>query len=368
MTSGPSDAPRADRRRGAPLGPFHSVREITTVKPKGRWLSEYEVAIGRAQSDLRQFDTGGWCVLRRDGSGIYDDASTAVAHPDWTEFRDPISMWQRNYVALQAEEEGAISRQMRTAELNGSFGDMCSHWCRDVLGPYYEAWACAESALFIALSRCVREALSDTLSMALVFAGVDRARHQQDIANISLHLVAEIPTYLDGLGLPTWNDDPALAPTRQFIEALLDTRDWVEVAVVVALIFDATVSDFFLSRFLRRFAPLHGDTITPTILTSAERDRARFHGSMSELVRMLLEPSEVAGGGSVPHRANRVVIQGWVDKWTPCAMEAVHALSCVVKAAPVQHDDAQRMRAAVTGPLTGVLESLGLRSPACLVN
>jgi methane monooxygenase component A beta chain/propane monooxygenase small subunit len=367
VSSGGSDAPRGERRRGAPLGPFHSVREITTIKPKGRWLSEYEVAICRAQSDPRQFDTSGWYVLRRDGEGIYSHASTAVAHPDWTEFRDPLSMWQRDYVALQAEEENAITRTMRTAEVNGSFADLCSHWCRDVLGPYYEAWACAESGLFIALSRCVREALSDTLSMALVFASVDRARHQQDIAGLSLHLVAEIPTYLDGLGLATWADDPALVPTRQFIEALLETPDWVEIAVVIALIFDPTVSEFFLSRFLRRFAPLHGDTITPTILTSAERDRARFRNAMVELVRMLLAPSDLPNGESVPYRANRSVIQGWVDAWTPRAMEAVNALGGVIKAAPVQHDSPEALRGIVTAGLVGELESLGLQIPTCLV-
>jgi methane monooxygenase component A beta chain/propane monooxygenase small subunit len=256
---------------------------------------------------------------------------------------------------------------MRTAEANGSFGDLCSHWCRDVLGPYYEAWACAESGLFIALSRCVREALSDTLSMALLFAAVDRARHQQDIASLSLHLVAEIPTYLDGLGLPIWTDDPALAPTRQFIEALLETQDWVEIAVVVALIFDPTVSEFFLSRFLRRFAPLHGDTITPTILTSAERDRARFHNAMVELVRMLLAPNDLANGDSVPYRANHAVIQRWVDTWTPRAMEATHALAGVIKAAPVQHDSPDALRAAVTVPLSAELESFGLRVPTALM-
>jgi hypothetical protein len=237
-----------------------------------------------------------------------------------------------------------------------------------VLGPYYEAWACAESALFIALSRCVREALSDTLSMALVLAAVDRARHQQDIAGLSLHLVAGIPTYLDGLGLPTWTDDPALAPTRRFVEALLETQDWVEIAVVIALIFDPTVSEFFLSRFLRRFAPLHGDTLSPIILTSAERDRARFHGAMSELVRMLLAPSDLPNGESVPYRRNGAVIQGWVDKWTPRALEAVDGLGAVIKAAPVQHDSPETLRATVVVQLMRGLESVGLRVPTCLAD
>jgi methane monooxygenase component A beta chain/propane monooxygenase small subunit len=358
---------RGDRRRGKSLGPFHAVREITTVTPGGRWMSEYEVAICRAQSDLRTFDTGGWYVLRRDGSGIYADESTAVRHPDWSEFRDPSAMWQREYVALQAEEEGAIARGLRTAETNGSFDDISSHWCRDVLGPYYEAWACAESALFIALSRCVREALSDTLSMALVFAAVDRARHQQDIANLSLSLVAAVPTYLDGLGVPIWRDDPAMAPTRELVEALLSTSDWVEVAVAIALIVDPIVSTFFLGQFLRRSAPLHGDTVTPTILTAAERDRARFHASMTALVRMLIDhvdddPQEAW----CRQEANRAVIQNWVDRWTPPAMDAVAALFSVVRAAPVQRDAPEQLRATVIANLTADLEALGLKMPECL--
>ena len=368
MTSSPEGQDkRSERRRGKSLGRFHAVREITTVKPRGRWMSEYEVAICRAQSDLRTFDTGGWYVLRRDGSGIYTDSSTAVTHPDWSEFRDPSSMWQRDYVALQAEEEAAIGRSLRTAEINGSFDDISSHWCRDVLGPYYEAWACAESALFIALSRCVREALSDTLSMALVFASVDRARHQQDIANLSLRLVAEVPTYLDGLGPAIWTQDAAIAPTRYMVEALLETPDWVEVAFAIALVFDPTVSNFFLSQFLRRSAPLHGDTVTPTILTSVERDRARFSASMCELIRMLLGDGDDGPQDAWSRQeANRTVIQGWVDKWAPQAMDAVSGLSSILKLAPVQREDASQLRATITTGLAADLEGLGLKVPECL--
>lgn len=356
---------RSGRQRAADLGPFHAAREITTVRPKGRWLSDYEVAICRAQSDLGRWDTGGWYVLRRDGSAIYDHAATAVRHPDWSDFRDPSGLWQKNYVALQAEEEGGIARHLRSAQANGSFADMSPRWCRDVLGPYYEAWACVESALFIALSRCVREALSDTVSMALVLAAVDRARHQQDIANLSLSLVAEIPTYLDGLGLPTWREDLAMAPMRWFVERLLSTPDWVEVVVVTALVFDAVVADFFLSRFLRRFAPLHGDVLTPTVLTSAERDRARFHDSAVELVRMLVAPS-AADGSPVPCAENRRAVQGWIDEWAPAAVQAIDALTPVVQLAPARADEVGRIRVATLDHAADALIAAGLEVPDCL--
>lgn len=193
-----------NRRSDPPLGPFHSAREITSITPAGRWLTDYEVAICQAQSDLGHFDTGGWYVLRRDGSGLYTDDSTRVAHPDWFDFRDPSSLWQKTYVALQAEEEGGLARNRQSAQDNGGYGDIDPRWCRDVLGPYYEAWACCEAGLSIALARCVREALSDSVAMALVFASVDRSRHQQDIAAASLTLVQEIPTYVDGLGPDVW--------------------------------------------------------------------------------------------------------------------------------------------------------------------
>ncbi len=81
----------------------------------------------------------------------------------------------------------------------------------------------AESGLSIALARCVREALSDSLSMSLVFASADRSRHQQDIAAASLALVAEIPTYVDGLGPDVWASDPLVAPLRRARGAIAGT-------------------------------------------------------------------------------------------------------------------------------------------------
>lgn len=356
---------QAGRGRSTDLGAFHAAREITTVPPIGRWLSDYEVSICRAQTDPAGFDTGGWYVLRPDGSGVYDEALTAVRHPDWSEFRDPSAMWQRNYVALQAEEEASLRRNLDSAEANNSYADVSPRWCSDVLGPYYEAWACAESGLFIALSRGVREALSDTVSMSLLLGAVDRARHQQDIAAASLHLVAQVPTYTDGSGPTAWECDPVLAPTRRFVQRLLATRDWAEVAIAVALVFDPLIAEFFLSQFLRRFAPANGDTVTPYIIVSTERDRRRYHDGMAALVAMLLTP-HTRRGLAVPAQANREVVQGWLESWCPRAIEAVEALIPIVDLAPHRIQDAHVLRVAALAYAARTISEAGLEVPTCL--
>lgn len=353
------------RRCDPPLGPFHSAREITSITPAGRWLNDYEVAICQAQSDLGHFDTGGWYVLRRDGSGLYSEESTRVVHPDWFDFRDPSLLWQKTYIALQAEEEGGLARNRQSAEDNGGYRDIDPRWCRDVLGPYYEAYACCESGLSIALARCVREALSDSVAMALVFAGADRARHQQDIAAASLTLVQEIPTYVDGLGLDVWLTDPVMAPVRRVVERLLETDDWVEVVVVIALLFDPLVANFFLSRFLRRFAPANGDLVTPFGVAAVERDRARLRESACELVRLLLSEQSRAGD-KVPHDANRAVLQEWLEGWTADMLAAVDALAPLLALPAVRPDTAEACRAAVLTDAQALLVSLGLQAPAAL--
>jgi methane monooxygenase component A beta chain/propane monooxygenase small subunit len=356
---------RRNRASEAALGPFGSSREITSITPGGRWLTDYEVAICQAQSDLGHFDTGGWYVLRRDGAGIYAEDSTKVAHPDWFEFRDPSNLWQKTYVSLQAEEEAGLARNRRSAQDNQGYQDIDPHWCREVLAPYYEAYACCEAGLSIALSRCVREALSDTVSMALVMASVDRSRHQQDIAAVSLALVQDIPTYVDGLGPEVWTYDPVMAPVRLVVERILDTPDWVEIAFVVALLFDPLVANLFLSRFLRRFAPANGDLLTPFVVTSVERDRARFRDAVGELVRMLLAEQSKAGD-KVPHLANRAVMQGWLDDWAGDVVAAMDALRPLFVLPRVRPDTADACRASVVTSCQAMIGALGLEVPAPL--
>jgi methane monooxygenase component A beta chain/propane monooxygenase small subunit len=308
---------------------------------------------------MGQFDSGGWYSLRRNGDGVFLEESTLLRYPDWFEFRDPSGLWEKSYIALQAEESSAFARHLATLQSNGSFADMNPRWCQVVLGPFYEAYACFEWGCFVALSRCVRESLSDTLAMALVFAGIDRVRHQQTIAAASLALTQNVPVYADGLGPDTWANHPAMEPMRLIVERLLETDDWCEIVFVIAMLVDPLVANLFLSRFLRRFGPANGDMLTPVIVASAERDRSRFQASVSALMAMLLREDSVSGA-PVPSSANRAVMNEWIRRWSKDAGRAVDALVPLFNLPTTRPDDGERAKAFVLAQCTNSLGALGL--------
>jgi methane monooxygenase component A beta chain/propane monooxygenase small subunit len=310
------------------------------IRPAGRRLSEYESVICHVQPDFGQYDIGDWFVRSPHGHGVFEAQSTRLQHPDWFQYRDPSATWQRPYTRQQGEEERAIEREVTAARDAGAFAEILPEWHR-VLAGVYETWACAELGLFHALARSVRPALSDAISMALLFSAVDRLRHQQDIALLALDLEAELVGYPVGMGVTTWIQDEAFQPTREIVERLMVTGDWVEAAFVIACIFDQLVTDLVTDRFLRRQAPIHGDIVTPHILLSAQRARHRQIAAVEALVQMSLSEAG-ADAPPVPYKHNRAVFQGWVDDWAPPIVEAVSALGPIFDLTAKKSGDATR--------------------------
>jgi hypothetical protein len=231
-------------------------------------------------------------------------------------------------------------------------------WACDVVARYYEAFACVEWGLFVASMRGVREALSDTVTMAMVFAAVDRLRHQQAISLFSLELEDEVVGYRAGLGPSVWLEDPVLQPARRAVEGLMATADWGEVALVTSLLFDTLFSRYVLSRFLRRAAPLHGDIITPSVILTAERDRERHLQAILALVRLLLADRD-RQGREIPAAHNREVIQTWICEWVPLILEAVDAFTPVLEKAS-GFDSAAGSRADIIDKCANMLADFGL--------
>lgn len=342
-------------------GQFYSPRELLYITPAGRRLSDYEAAICHVQPCFTQYDRGDWFLRSPDGHGLFEPGSTALRHPDWFEYRDPGATWQRTYTRQGAEEERAIERAVTVARDIGALTEIDPEWHR-ILATTYEGWACAELGLFQALSRCVRPALSDTISMALLFSAVDRLRHQQDIALLALDLEAELVGYPAGTGVPTWVDDPVYQPAREIVEHLMVTRDWAETAFVVACLFDPIVTSFVNDRFLRRFATAHGDIVSPQLLLSADRARRRQRVAVEALVHMVLADTD-RQGRAVPSEHNRCVLQGWVDAWAPAMRDAVAAFAPVFKLTTTAPETAKAATAHVMDECERQLLAFGLELP-----
>jgi hypothetical protein len=344
-------------------------RDFTYIKPRRRRLSEYEAVTCYTQPDPSAFDREGWFLRTPEGKTAWRRESTRLVHPHWFDFRDPAAIWQRTYVRMQAEQERAIERATADAVESGAIGDVDPSWCQELLAGHYRAWSFFEYGLFRAFAPAQRDALSDTIGNALCFEGVDKVRHAQAVVLYLLELEHVVDGLSDKGAKERWLDDPAYQPSRAVCEQLmLETEDWAELAVAVNLVVDPIVSEVSVSQLLRRFAPFHGDYVTPLIVSTVERDRRRNRAWTEELVRMVLgetKPDRLTGmetsEGRPVSEHNRDVIQSWLDRWTPRALEAAAALSPVYDLPPLQVARHEEVLARVRAGQSQLVEALGFQ-------
>jgi len=344
--------------------PFYTPREPIYIQPRGRRVSEYESVICYSHVDLQTgYEAGdSWSFLGMDGREPVDTANTRLEHPKWYEYRDPSGLWQRPYIRHQDNQEHAIQAAMDGAVRQGAYQDIDPTWASEVLAPYYEGLAFLEWGISRAFASVVREARTDTLTMAYGFTAMDRLRHQQAIALYSLDLAEHLPHYKDGMGRDVWMGDPALQPARHIAEKLIACRDWAEVVVVTNLLVDPLLTNLMISKFFRRLAPLHGDVVTAVISMTAESDRARNRAGAVEFVTMVTAEAD-REGRVVPAAANRAVLQEWIDQWSPLVLEAVDAFVPVFGLAPCYAVDPDTARAEVVAECVELLAGLGLSLP-----
>jgi methane monooxygenase component A beta chain/propane monooxygenase small subunit len=135
---------------------------------------------------------------------------------------------------------------------------------------------------------------------------------------------------------------------------MLGTDDWGEIAVAVNLVVAPILSEVAMSQLVRRGGPHKGDSVTPFIVSTTERDRRRNLGYTEELVRMVTAEAIEA------HRANRDVIAEWVERWTPPVLEATQALRPVFDLAATRVVGFDGALASALQAQRGIVEALGL--------
>jgi methane monooxygenase component A beta chain/propane monooxygenase small subunit len=300
--------------------PFEGHRTFTWFTPRRRAATEYELYTVGQQSDPGQWLHVGWPIRFDDGREPFMASSTAIGCGNWFGYRDPAGLWQRPYVASANHTEQALARLI-PAELSvGLGGSIDAGWLDPVLSRYYAAWPFVEYGLFLALCYAVREALGDTIAFSIAFQAGDRMRHLQDIVHLMFDLAEAREGFTDAGARDAWMTDPVLMPARENIERIVSCRDWFEVVVAVNLVFEPIVGRLMKTELLARNAPRHGDAVTPLVLASANADTERHRAATAELVRLVLaDPSHGDG--------NRVVLAGWLDKWTAESIRAAEALA-----------------------------------------
>lgn len=286
------------------------------IQPAKRRATQYEEVTLHTQWDPKNFAKQGWFSPSSDGRSMWSEDSTRLRAADWWGYRDPAQQWFRPYVETQAKQEDAIELAVEGAKRSGLFAEMTPQW-RAILATYYAAYRYLEYGLFLCFCYVQREALSDVVATPLVFEGLDKDRHAQAIALYGMDLEDALPGFSDAGAQQVWMTDPVYQPSREYVERLLACRDWGEITVAVNLLFEPLVATLVTREFFSRFAPHHGDSVTPVILETADADRRRNVAATVELVRFLLADTP----------ANRSVIMEWLAKWAPLAVRAAQAFA-----------------------------------------
>ena len=268
-------------------------------------------------------------MLSPEGRPPWVEESTALRCSDWWAFRDPSKTWQRPYVTLQAEQGKGIERLLTTAKARGILSDFDARWRDPVLSHYYAACAFFEYGLFRAFSYAQREALADVIGNVCIFNAADKIRYAQEISLYGMELAQALPGFTDADAKQTWLTDPLWQGVRENMEKLMVLRDWGEIIAAANLIFEPLVGELVRTEFFLRSAPRNGDSVTPAIIESAELDWDRNRKWTQAFAQLMLTDSTHAA-------ANRQILQGWIDTWTPLTLKAAHALAPLFELPSVQ--------------------------------
>lgn len=322
-------------------------------EPAKRRATQYEEVTVHVQWDPKNYAVQGWFNRDINGCPAWNERSTALKARDWWAYRDPNEEWFRPYVSRQAAIGGHIERSIASARRAGLFSGFTPSW-RAFLATHYAVYRFPEYGLFMALSYAQREALSDVVASPMVFQGLEKDRHAQDIALYGMELESAIDGFSDEACKRLWLESPLWQATRELIERLMGCRDWGEINFVINLIHEPLVAALFNTEFVLRFAPRHGDSVTPVVAEGAESDREIRRRSALELTRFLIEQDP----------ANRAIMTAWLATWTPRACAAMRALSPLFEMVefPVQSFAAAKAR--IETEWRALLSDAGLTPPA----
>ena len=333
------------RKRGGPV-------PIRYFEPAGRRATQYEEVTVHLQWAPENFAAQGWFNRDAEGRGAWSDDSTALRAGTWWDYRDPTQEWFRPFVNRQASVGDAVTQAVEGAHRADAFAGFTPGWT-DLLSRHYAAYRFAEYGLFLCLSHAQREALSDVVASPLMFQSLEKDRHAQDIALYGMELEKALPGFSDAACKETWMEAAPWQPTRKWIELLLAARDWGEIHLAINLVYEPLVAALFSRELMLRFAPHHGDSVTPVLVGGAEADRARRIDTTNALVTYLLEQAP----------ENRETIEGWVAHWAPGALAACRAFAPLFAEPEHPPEPFAACYARVAAEWRSRLEALGLGVP-----
>ncbi len=339
----------------APIRARGKVVPFRYFQPAKRRATQYEEVTMHVQWDPKNYASQGWFNLDKHGRPAWDEETTLLKANDWWAYRDPSEEWFRPFVTRQAATGDSIERAIEGARRADMFSGFTPRW-REFLATHYAVYRYPEYGLFMSLCYAQREALSDVVASPMVFQGLEKDRHAQDITLYCMDLESELSGFSDEACKSLWMDSPIWQPTREVVELLMASRDWGEINFVINLIYEPLLAALFSRDLVMRFAPRHGDSVTPTIAEGAETDRQYRQLAASALTKFLIEQNT----------GNTAIFEGWLETWAPRVLRATNALAPLFKMTDLEVETFDAAFRRVNEQWSTLMADIGLKTPAAV--
>jgi propane monooxygenase small subunit len=359
-----------------------SARRYNYFSPAKRKQTHYEDVTVEVQPDPRHYLTQGWIYGFANGETGYPLNWTklkawGVDEPEpqrgpgsgglpvqdwpahgWHEFRDPNEEWEQTLYRYNANVVRQLNQNVENARNAKAFDMWATNWVRFV-ERHVGAWMHIEHILGLyVFGSNERSAPTNMHNTALAANSARKIRFAQDLALYNLTLSEEIEGFDGSAHVESWNDDPEWQGARKLTEALTAIEDdWGEAMVAANVVFEPLVGELFRSNLVMQSAAPNGDFVTPTVMGAGENDYSQRDLRWTiACFAPLVSDKEFADH-------NRQLLDGWLKKWVPQALEAARTMQPLWSTAdhkpPRFEDSLDRAK----NRFAGICRDLGLDIP-----
>jgi len=337
---------------GAAIFADSDSRKYRYFNPRGQRATHYEDVTVDVQPDPERYLIQDWIISFADGKGAYVKDNTAAQRSNWHAFRAPDQEWERTHYQRQSKIETMVQSVIANGRRSNAPKAFDKAWVK-ILQTHLGAWKHAEFGLGTSLMQAQRYGYTQMINNATLTNSSYKLRLAQDITLYLAEIGMDIPGWNDELGKKAWLEDGVWQGTREAIETIMGTTDYLEQYFAINIVFEPLVGELFRSGFLMQVAAANHDFITPAVISAAEADYERNLANTIDLIYLLAHDDKYAA-------ANQKLFKGWLKKHRALADKAAQGLQPIWSAPhskPISFDD---VRAQSQERIARILGELGL--------
>ena len=294
-------------------------RKYNYFEPKGRRATHYEDVTVDVQPDPERYLIQDWIISFADGGPAYSKEKSALRSSDWHKYRAPDEEWERNHFQRQSGIEESIRQVTTVAGASRAVDTFDKSWLK-VIENQVGALKHPEHALGGVFLVAQRGGYTQMINNSILTNSSYKLRFAQDL---TLY-IAELNIDLDGgldesAGKDHWMNDPVWQGARKAIELLQNEFDPLKAYFVGNVVYEALITEPFRSGFIMQCGAMHGDFVTPAIVSTAEGDYERNLNNTIEMFHILANDPDHS-------EHNKNTMQDWLAEYVPLCVEALNQM------------------------------------------